>query len=65
MDYAELTTKAVEELRELLAAEEHRLRELTFQAREMQLKNVRAVRVSRRAVAQIQTALGKATAKAA
>jgi ribosomal protein L29 len=57
MDFKDLNRKLDKELHEDLAEQRDALRDLRFRASENQLKNVRAIRLARKAVAQILTAL--------
>ena len=57
MDYKELKNKGLKEMHELLAEKRNELREFEFKARENQLKNVRSIRLAKKEVAQILTAI--------
>lgn len=55
MDLKELRVKEGPALKQLLAAERARLRELRFRLAASQLKDVRAVRTTRRTIARLLT----------
>ncbi|PLX28714.1 50S ribosomal protein L29 [Candidatus Parcubacteria bacterium] len=57
MDYKELKNKGLRELHELLAEKRNELRELEFKASENQLKDVRSIRVAKKDIARILTAI--------
>ncbi|MBT3539413.1 50S ribosomal protein L29 [Candidatus Parcubacteria bacterium] len=57
MDYKELKNKGLREMHELLAEKRNELRELEFKVSENQLKNVRSIRVAKKDIAQILTAI--------
>ncbi|HAT03716.1 MAG TPA: 50S ribosomal protein L29 [Candidatus Magasanikbacteria bacterium] len=57
MEYKELKNKGKKELHELLAEKRDELRELRFKAHEKQLKNVRSIRVVKKDIAYILTAI--------
>jgi len=57
MTYKELSNKSEKDLRDLLAEKQQEEHILRAKAGERQLKNVRAIRSARLAVAQIKTAL--------
>ncbi len=57
MDFADLKHKSIKELQELLAEKRQELHELKFKVGEKQLKNVRAIKKTRLAVAQVLTLL--------
>jgi len=57
MMYKELSNKSEKDLRDLLAEKQQEEHILRAKAGERQLKNVRAIRSARLAVAQIKTAL--------
>ncbi len=58
MDSKEIKHKNKKELNELLTEQRAKLRELRFHAGENQLKDVRAIRKTRKNIAQLLTALG-------
>ncbi len=55
MDFQELLQKDIPQLMDLLSEKQAALRELRFKIREGQLKNVKAMKVIRQEIAQIQT----------
>lgn len=57
MEFSEIKNKPETELRELLASSRDQARHLNFQVSEKQLKNVRALRVVRKTISRILTAL--------
>lgn len=57
MDFQELLQKDTEQLMNLLSEKQAALREFRFKIREGQLKNVKAMKVIRQEIAQIQTVL--------
>ena len=57
MEFADFKNKSERELRELLAEKRDELRELRFKASEKQLKNVKSIKVLRRAISMILTLL--------
>lgn len=59
MEYTDIKTKSERELHDMLKSERDTLGALRFKAQEQQLKDVRAIRKSRRAIARIMTALHK------
>ncbi len=57
MKFAELKDKSIAELKELIAAEERRLSEFSFQASTHTLKQVHLIRSTRQLLARLKTAL--------
>ncbi|EKE07629.1 MAG: hypothetical protein ACD_18C00026G0014 [uncultured bacterium] len=57
MDYKELKNKSLGALEELLAEKRDLLRSLTFKASENQLKKVNTIRIEKRNIARIMTAV--------
>lgn len=57
MEYTEIKNKSEKELHDMLSEERGSLGALRFKAHEQQLKDVRAIRKSRKAIARIMTAL--------
>lgn len=57
MEYKDLKNKSIKELQELLAEKRGELRELTFKVGENQLKGVRKIRIIKKDIAQILTAI--------
>jgi len=57
MDVSELTKKSIDELQETLVEKRTDLAKLRFRVREGQEKNVRKIRVVRKEIAQLLTAM--------
>ncbi|PIZ95480.1 MAG: 50S ribosomal protein L29 [Candidatus Magasanikbacteria bacterium CG_4_10_14_0_2_um_filter_33_14] len=57
MDYKELNNKSLKALEELLAEKQDLLRSLRFQASENQLKKVTSIRIEKKNIARIMTAI--------
>ena len=57
MEYRDIKNKSEKELHDLLQEKRNELRELRFKTSEKQLKNVKAIRVARKTIAQILTLL--------
>ncbi len=57
MDYKDLKNLGLKQLHEMLAEKRDELRELRFKDSEKQLKDVRAIREAKKAIAQILTAI--------
>jgi ribosomal protein L29 len=59
MDINEIKNKSIKELHDLLGEKRGKLRELSFQVSEAQLKNVREIRKAKKEIAQILTLINK------
>ncbi|MFA6513702.1 MAG: 50S ribosomal protein L29 [Patescibacteria group bacterium] len=59
MDKKELMAKSADELKNLLAVNKEKLRDLRFKDSNKQLKNIREIRVVRQLIAQILTITNK------
>ncbi len=57
MELQELRKKNDQELRTMLSESQEKLRQLRFEAANLQLKDVRAIRQARKQIARIQTIL--------
>lgn len=57
MDYKELNNKSLKALEELLVEKQDLVRSLRFQASENQLKKVTSIRIEKKNVARIMTAI--------
>lgn len=63
MEYKELATKGVNELTKMLSEERGNLYDLQLKVSINQLKNVRALRNSKKTIAKLQTAIASASGK--
>jgi ribosomal protein L29 len=59
MDFKELKTKSLKDLKEMLASNQEKLHDLRFKDANKQLKDVREIRSTRQLIAQILTLINK------